>query len=303
VKSANTFRLAQAFADAARRAGGPGIPADAQLEATLQEAMDSATNAWPRLALQAQAFVEFLGEKVGGVQAPLVALSKLHVPDLYFAFGCGQADAAALKHFEERFVPALRALLLTRTRPELAEDALQVLRSDMLVGTEKTMPAILAYSGRGALGNWFRVSVIHVLHRLHRRVEHQVQTAGPDELLGLPAVEDDPELHHLKTHYRAAFSAAFDAAVTALSDREKALLRFHYLEGLSTDLLGRMYGVHKATAARWVAQARDGLLMSTRRLFAERSRLSTSEVDSLMRLVRSKLNLSLRRVLGGNSTE
>src|SRR5207244_7224723 len=87
----------------------------------------------------------------------------------------------------------------------------------------------------------------------------------------------DPELELLKRKYRADFKKAFASAVTGLTDRERTLLRLHFIEGISQQKLGPMYRVDASTVSRWITAARDKLIHATRRAMAEALRLGRSE--------------------------
>lgn len=50
-----------------------------------------------------------------------------------------------------------------------------------------------------------------------------------------------------------------------------------------------MYRVHRATVARWIAAARQGVLDRTRRRLMHDLRLAAGEVYSLIRLVQSRI--------------
>jgi RNA polymerase sigma-70 factor (ECF subfamily) len=114
----------------------------------------------------------------------------------------------------------------------------------------------------------------------------------------LPAARsEDPELGFLKRHYRADFKAALEAAICALEPGQRALLREHFLEGLSIDELGRRHNVHRSTAARWVVRGREALLEGMRAQLMRRLSVSAPELDSLMGLMRSQLDVSLGGLL------
>ena len=100
-----------------------------------------------------------------------------------------------------------------------------------------------------------------------------------------------------KQTYRAEFSASFQAALAALSARQRNFLRLKYLDGLGIDQLGALYGVHRSTAARWVVGAQEELLDGTRQRLTERLRLTRSQLDSVLRLISSQLDVSLSRLL------
>jgi RNA polymerase sigma-70 factor (ECF subfamily) len=116
-------------------------------------------------------------------------------------------------------------------------------------------------------------------------------------MLEARAPDDDPELAYMKATYRAAFKAAFQEALESLQGRERTLLKQQIVDGLGIDELGALYDVHRATAARWVAAAREKLLVRTRRTFMLRARISSDECESIMRMVRSQLDVSLHRRL------
>jgi RNA polymerase sigma-70 factor (ECF subfamily) len=119
-----------------------------------------------------------------------------------------------------------------------------------------------------------------------------------DALLEVRAHEDDPELAYMKAAYRASFKTAFQEALESLLPRERTLLKQQIVDGLGIDELGALYQVHRATAARWVQSAREKLLTRTRRTFMLNARISSDECESIMRLVRSQLDMSLHRRLG-----
>ena len=61
--------------------------------------------------------------------------------------------------------------------------------------------------------------------------------------------------------------------------------------------IGRAYDVHRATAARWVAAVRTELGDRIRSELAARLKIAEDEVDSIVRLVKSRVDVSLERVL------
>jgi len=108
---------------------------------------------------------------------------------------------------------------------------------------------------------------------------------------------DDPELSILRAQYRDAVDAALRAALAGLNARARALLRYQLIDGWSIDQVGKLYGVHRATAARWLADARAALGDAIRSELAARLRIAASEVDSIVRLVQSRVDMSLDRLL------
>lgn len=217
--------------------------------------------------------------------------------DLYLACACVNRDAAALAIVEERYLPdvdgALRKMGLTRDR---IDDTKQGLRRLLFVGDETTPPRIGEYRGSGELRAWMRVTAMRAALKLLRKGSRDVP-AGDAAILEARAQEDDPELAYMKATYRAAFKTAFQEALESLQPRERTLLKQQLVDGLGIDELGTLYEVHRATAARWLQAAREKLLVRTRRMFMLRARISSDECESIMRLVRSQLDVSLQRRL------
>jgi RNA polymerase sigma-70 factor (ECF subfamily) len=84
--------------------------------------------------------------------------------------------------------------------------------------------------------------------------------------------------------------------VEALAPRQRTLLRYAYVDGLGIDRIAPLFAVHRATAARWLAEARLELLRHTRKILAARLALPVEELQSLLRSVESQLHVSLARL-------
>jgi RNA polymerase sigma-70 factor (ECF subfamily) len=142
------------------------------------------------------------------------------------------------------------------------------------------------------LGGWLRVTATRaVLNWL--KAQRREPLDDDEAMLGsIEAPAEAPELQHLKERYRGEFSSAFRRAIHALEVRQRNMLRQHYIDDLSLEELGALYNVHRATAARWLGAARTALLEKTRDEISKALGLNRLEVDSLMRLVQSRLDLS-----------
>ena len=75
------------------------------------------------------------------------------------------------------------------------------------------------------------------------------------------------------------------------------MLRQHILDELTIDDLARLYRVHRATCARWLADARADLGKQTRKRLMNALGMPTKEVDSLLRFLDSDIELSISRIL------
>src|SRR6185369_9812673 len=113
----------------------------------------------------------------------------------------------------------------------------------------------------------------------------------------LPEPGADPELQLLKREHAAHFKAAFAEAAGALDAADRLLLKQHLVERLTVDQLGALYGLHRATAARRIAKARDALLLATRIALARRLGVPPERLASVLELVASRLEASIERLL------
>jgi RNA polymerase sigma-70 factor (ECF subfamily) len=119
-----------------------------------------------------------------------------------------------------------------------------------------------------------------------------------DELANAPANTLDPELDYLKARCQREFREAFVAALGTLTPEERNVLRLHHLDGLTLEETAAACHIGRATAARWLARARERIVTETHRLLQAELRLSGGEVESVLRLVESQLELSIHRYLG-----
>lgn len=219
-----------------------------------------------------------------------------HGADIFLALACGRADPAALRLLEEQFIrPMEERLARSGFDISTREDVLQQLRLHLCTGEA---PRILTYAGRASLSSWLHVAGLRFALNLQASAERMGQPQPDVVLERLLDDRTDLERQWAANHARPLFQAALEKAIGKLTERERTLLRLCYLDGLSIDAIGQLHRVHRATAARWLAAIRRRILDDVSTLLAHESGLHASEFESLAWLVRSKLHLSLRRVLG-----
>ena len=292
--------LARAFLTAWRGATPDDSPALAApdvdaLQAAVADAHREGVAAWPALAVDAAEFAAYAAARAPADEAtPAAAIARLRAADLYFACACARGTPAALRAFEERFSAKLPAYLAKlRASRELIEEAQQALRARLLVPTREAPARIAQYNGRGSLEGWVRVAAVRIATDLRDR-ERPHDIASDPAVFGALA---DEEMAFIERRYRGDFAACFKEALGQLEQRERNVLRLHYLERLTPERVAALFGVHRTTVARWLAGIEAQLLAKTRKLLSARLRISESECDSLIGLVRSRLNITLHSVL------
>jgi RNA polymerase sigma-70 factor, ECF subfamily len=270
----------------------------AALAPQLAAAVAEGAAAWPRLRVEPARFAAHLAGCVSERADAARPLAALHVRDLYLACACaGGAPRAAETLEAECFAVVEPALARLSLDAAAIEEARQILRKQLLVAEPGRPPLIASYGGRGPLAAWVRVVALRIALKLQQRGRRELPVEER-VLEAMPLQESDAELGYIKELYRGEFQAAFAEALRALPPREQNLLLHHYLDGLTTRELAALHRVNQSTAARWLEQARQQVLEATREGLERRLGAESAEVESIMRLVHSRLEVTLRGLLG-----
>jgi RNA polymerase sigma-70 factor (ECF subfamily) len=210
------------------------------------------------------------------------------VSDLYLACACAAGDARAISELERRFVTPLVDIV---TRAGFARDVgvevTQRLRAELLLGDRERPARIVSYSGRAALDAWLRVVAIREAGKL-RRHEGVHQNLRLDD----PPPTATPEDLAIRRRYGATFEAAFADAFRALPADDRLALRLHFREGLNLDGLAVTFGFSRATAGRRLLEARARLRSETMRIVGEKLGATGSEVESVLKVLQTALEVS-----------
>ncbi len=217
-------------------------------------------------------------------------VAALHAEDflLASAVAAGSRSAAAALQAAHA-VTVSRALRSARARDAVAADVAQRVWERVLIGSEGRPASIATYSGRGALGAWLHVSVVREAHLEEKNSARLTSDSALEAQVGT----GDGELDYMKKLYAAEFRAAFREALASLPLRERNLVRYTYVDGVSADRLAVLYGAHRVSVARWLSGARATLAQETRRILGRKLGLEVGESDSVLRLIHSQLDVSL----------
>lgn len=237
--------------------------------------------------------------------AHLVALeveptTVLAAQELAFAWACGNGQPGSLRVFEEQVMPAAqRAVGRVSAEPGFIDEAMQRLRTRLLMPRGQKPARMLTFRGQGPLLGWVSVAAVRTALGMLR--EHQRQTQR-DEMLWSEAVlfpsGVGPDLQHLKNRYAPVLADSLRTACAQLEERDRAVLRLYFAEGLNIEKIGAVYGVHRSTVARWISRTKTALIERMHELMRESQAIPTEELSSIDRLVRSQLEISLGGLLG-----
>lgn len=259
---------------------------------------DQARREHPTLAIDDHALVEAIAVHAPDDSVALAAhLDRCRSGNLALAVAAGRGSPAAIAELERVHHATLDAVVRRfADATHTADDLRQILRARLFVAQGAVPPKIADYAGQGFLENWLRVTAVRMFLDLRKRKDRAREVQADDEsLLALPE-PGDLALDVIKSEYRAAVARAIRDAAHSLPAGDRHLLRQHLVAGLSIDQLGAVLGIHRATAARRIAKARDQLATQTRRLVVERLALGPDELDDVLGLVISRLDVSLARL-------
>jgi RNA polymerase sigma-70 factor (ECF subfamily) len=255
--------------------------------------------AWPAFSVSEAELAEIaaLRRSACGPRDSPTAFDELDAAELYLAAGCVRGDPAALQALRQRFFDPVAPRLRRRgIGPASLEDVWQILCERLLVRSAGDPPRIARYAGTGELHGLIRVAATRVaLNWLDK--ERRREAVGDDLLSRLAAATPDPELHAMKHQHRTEFKQELETAVADLSAQDRMILRLHIVQRLGIDGIASICSVHRATAARMVARAKDRLATVLRERLARRWRLAGDDLRALKSLIDSQLDLSLQRLL------
>jgi RNA polymerase sigma-70 factor (ECF subfamily) len=263
----------------------------ADLEARLRRLLDDARAAHPGVLLDDALFTDALADRVED------DLGAIHASDLYLALACASGLAAGLAAFDRLYGAELDVAIARSPGLGVSRQEFRQLVRTRLFVSEADRPARIAqYSARGPLAAWVRVTAARIVVDLSR-APGEPELLADEAMLDRLTSPDDPATVLLRTSYAGHVQAAFREGLARLSTRQRNLLRQRYLHGLSADKLAPAYAVHRTTAFGWLEDARRSLLAHVRD--ALRERLPGSELESVVGVLGSRLEISVRSALGG----
>lgn len=269
---------------------------------TLDAFVCTAKTCWPSWpGVNESAFARFVAAMRTEEGTPVV-LEKLRAGDLWLAFHAGTGNREAQLAFEATCLHDLAAHLIgRRASPSQADEAVQRLRHRLLLPNGAEGSRLLGYGGRGDLRAWVRVAALRTWLNLERETMRERAPEGDRELAD--HATSDLELEFLKGTYRESFHRAFLEVLGDLPPSERLILKLHYLDRIGMEEIGRILGVHRLTVLRRLERTRQLLAETTKERLASQLRLSGTEVESLLRLIQSRLDVSLQSAFAESAEE
>jgi RNA polymerase sigma-70 factor (ECF subfamily) len=275
-------------------ASGLDVPSRPAALGAWQAFLDSARSHWPRVQFDEDALVGFVGERLAGPDL-VAALATAPAADLAIAAACVAQEPTAHAAFDAVLGEVDAAGASTGATKDQIDEVKQLLRMQLLVAKDGKPPALASYRGKGPLRGWVRITATRELIR-HKKKKDREVTFG-QSLERFLTTGGDPALEAMKAEYRTEFAHALNEAIEDLTAEDRTLLRQAIVDDMSIDAIGAAFGVHRATAARWLNRARGALVSATHRRLAARLKLPVEQIEEVIKLVQSRLDASVIRYL------
>ncbi len=246
--------------------------------------------AWPALALDASAFVEWASGLALGV-----APERLHAADVYLVAAALLGVPGAVRAFIEGPLAAAEASVIrVLSEPEARAELMQELAVHLLTPGESSDPRLGQYDGRAPLRAWLRMTAAR---RALNKGRGKTKLVDFDAVAFDHASDHDPELSVLRRAHRGDIAAIFAEAITVISNQDRALLRLHYVQGSTLAELAAIQRTSRSSLHRQLESVREALFLRIGELMRQRMRLSASQQGSMLRIFHSDLRDALGELL------
>jgi RNA polymerase sigma-70 factor (ECF subfamily) len=263
--------------------------------------------AWATCSFERAAFQQRLVSLIDiGSSDPEEALAHLHVTDLYLATACVLRLPRAQEILATQYLSRVPEYVarIGQTAAPLGEEVRRELEDSLLFGPAgrdgggegEAPPRIAGYAGRGSLEAFVATAARNLaLTMLRPRGRDHVVPWEESESRGDLPRATTPTLNSAR--HDEALRGAVRVALAALDQRQRTIVRLHLVEGVTLTQIARMLQVHQSTVSRAFDGALHTLYANIRNDLELRFRLNESEMQSIVRDARSRIDLSLSRLL------
>ncbi len=256
-----------------------------------ERAYEIGCDAYPAIDLARDTFIMFAQARAGTWKG-----NPDRAVDLFLACACVERIPSAVAEFLATFGERIPLYLGKLARnADLVAEVRQILVTRCVIGDADKPPALTAYSATGSLEGWLRATAVREALAINREGERNADDVDAVMEAQVPWV--DHEISLFKQIYREPVSQAFATACAALDAEDRALLRLHYVDGVTTAKLATMFGISRATLIRRLAATRESLVERVKAALKVTSGVADQDFDSVLRLVKSQIDLRLSVVL------
>jgi len=231
-------------------------------------------------------------------------LESLHSGDLVIAIACARGNEEAWEEFVREHgayaKQCARQLAFRYRWPDSAEDDLvESLWGDLfgLRSESGRASKFGAYAGLGSLRGWLRAVLYQIAVDRHRGIRESVPIEDVEHRVVSRRSESGP----LSDRYTSAAREALTTALSELDSERKLILSYYYFDELTLKQIGELYGVHEATASRWVARAQSEVRKSVERILKRQFGFNSAQIEASLASAAKAEGLNIQELLGKNS--
>jgi RNA polymerase sigma-70 factor (ECF subfamily) len=266
-------------------------------EALLAGMCDEAEAAWPEFRVERPLFMQRLREVVAESAVVPSASSGVHHVDLYLAFACSLGERAAITAFTRRYLSRMDQYLRRFANSSALFDEVRTTLEDKLLFSVANEGArrIRQYTGRGPLEAWVAMAAQRTMLSMLRA---RGAAPGMDSTTGL--YELWAEAYELgreqSQRYAESIKEILRHVIRSLPVRQRTILRLSIVEDVSLSQIARMLKVNQSTISRAFHASLEKVNEEVRTRLKQLHGMRDSEVDSIVRELQSRIDLSLSGV-------
>jgi RNA polymerase sigma-70 factor, ECF subfamily len=229
-------------------------------------------------------------------------IADLRADELLLALACARGDDAAWAYFVDEhksFVEQHARQLAYRYRwPEAtADDLVEVLWGDLygLRAEEGRASKFSSYAGIGSLRGWLRAVLYQMAVDHYRRRRDSVPIEDVEHIVHERRGESGP----LADRYVIAARQAVSKALAELDSEQKLVLAYYYFDEMTLKQIGQLYGVHEATASRWVSKAQSNVRKAVERILKREYGFNAAQIEACLASAARGEGVDVRNLVGG----
>ncbi|HXU61246.1 MAG TPA: sigma factor-like helix-turn-helix DNA-binding protein [Polyangia bacterium] len=257
--------------------------------ADLERAHQEGRKRWLPVELPFERFVALVN------QASVTLEALRGRPDeLYLAYAAADGAPGAAEVVDDQFCATLRpSLRRVGVVADAIPDVLQIVRERLLAGSQ---PRLGKYDGTIPLRSWIRVVAVRIGIDLARSGSGsaRVESSFATQMTEPPA---DAAALLAKAQFRARMEMALREELARLPPDRRLVFRLHFAQNESVESIARRFAVHRVTVARWLWDSGERICDNLRQRFRTDLGIDASDFDSLVRGMRSTMNLSVGKLL------
>ena len=253
----------------------------------VEHGIERALAAWPTLPVTRDQLVTRLATVIERCSPAPEAFDALRPDEQVLVAACLHGLPGAVDSLENAAFGGLRTVARRFTGLLTEVELVQRVRTKLLVRGDRPEPLLATFMGATSLARWIRVVAVRIGLDAARS---DGRRRARDRALPDALPQRDPEFYWMRQLYTDDFERVLAACLGALSSKDRNLLRAQVSHGMTLDDMARMWGVHRATIARWLRATRLQLIGAVRDGLRAETGLSESEVDSVIALIQSAVS-------------